>query len=169
MIAPTSERVRFLRLSEPLLEPLHRLACDPHVRRYLLDGEVVPRAWCDEVLAASDVLFARRGVGLWLLEREQVPIGFAGFHVFPDMGSHPQLLYALVAAQSGQGLATEVARGLVDFAARQGLERVEAAVDAPNQASIRVLGKLGFERLPRVVPGAFGDTLLFRLELRPRG
>lgn len=167
MDAPASARLRFSRLGREGLDTFHRLAVDPHVRRYLLDGEVVGRGWCEEVLAASDALFERTGLGLWLLERDGEAVGFAGFHVFEEMGPAPQLLYALSGTHSGRGLATEAARALVAFARARGLGRIEAAVDAPNGASIRVLEKLGFVRLPRTVAGAFGDTLLFELPTSP--
>jgi RimJ/RimL family protein N-acetyltransferase len=49
---------------------------------------------------------------------------------------------------------------MLEQARRLGWTRVVAAVDRPNEASRRVLDKLGFSCRGRV-PGAFGDTLLF--------
>ena len=159
-MTPTAPRVTFVRLTRAHLDVLHGLAVDPHVRRFLLDGAVVPRAWCDAVLEASDALYAETGLGLYLVERD-VTIGFAGFHVFEELGPEPQLLYALTEAHVGQGLATEIARALLEHAFALGRTRVEAAVDAPNVASIRVLEKAGFTRMPRTAAGAFGETYLF--------
>ncbi|MEQ9073409.1 MAG: GNAT family N-acetyltransferase [Sandaracinaceae bacterium] len=167
-MTPVAQRVRFARLTEPALDALHELARDPHVRRYLLDGEQVSRAWCDAILEASDALHDTTGLALYLVERDGAPIGFAGFHVFDDVSPEPQLLYALLEAHPGCGLATEVAEALVTHAFSLGRGRVEAAVDAPNVASIRVLEKVGFARMERTVPGAFGDTLLFELHSRKR-
>jgi RimJ/RimL family protein N-acetyltransferase len=52
--------------------------------------------------------------------------------------------------------------------ARAGFERIVAAVDAVNVASLRVLEKLSFERIA-TRQGAFGDVLVLRLEGAARG
>jgi RimJ/RimL family protein N-acetyltransferase len=133
-----------------------------------MDGRTMPRAWSREEVARSERLFARRGVGLWLLHeraREAAePIGFAGFRVFEEISPEPQLLYAFPASATGRGYATEAAGALLRFVADPagpGWDEVIAAVDAPNTASSRVLAKLGFERTGEV-PGAFGATTTYR-------
>lgn len=140
----------------------HRLLIDPHVRRYLLDGEIVDREWSDEAIADSDRLFAARGLGLWLMFEadDEDPMGFCGFRVFAEMSQEPQLIYALVESAAGQGYATEAGKACLAVAAAQGLTTVTAAVDEPNIDSIRVLEKLGFRRTG-AIPGAFGQTICF--------
>ncbi len=60
-------------------------------------------------------------------------------------------------------------RGLVDWAFQEaGLHRIHARCTAANEASVRVLAKLGFRQEGRLVEavqtdGAWGDTLLFGL------
>src|SRR5690606_11817930 len=107
---------------------------------------------------ASDALFARLGVGIWLVSEPAAPdiaIGFAGFRVFAETGPEPQLLYALLPAFTGRGYATEIARALIAYAFDvAGLDRVLSAADAPNVASIRVLEKVGLRRAG-TAPGAF--------------
>ncbi len=141
------------------------LACDPHIRRYLLDGESVPRAWALAEVETSDRLFAFCGVGLWLVyDDEPEAIGFAGFRVFDEISDKPQLLYAFLERVTGRGYATEAGEALVRFAsdvAGPNFDTIESAVDAPNAASARVLHKLGFVRT-HVVPGAFGDIVVLR-------
>ncbi len=160
-----TERLQLRRLSERDAKAFHALAIDPHIRQYLLDGEIMSEAWCAEQIAVSDRLFGEGRAGLWLLyQKRALPeeaIGFCGFHVFEELGAEPQLLYALVERCAGKGYATEVARALLRFAAQElGMDRVVSAVDAPNHASIRVLEKMGFVRCGGV-PGAFGTTILF--------
>ena len=170
---PHSPRLRYQALGPAELDHFHHLARDPHIKRYLLDGETVPREWCEAELERSQRLFRARGVGLWLVwERpaegwpspDAAPIGFAGFRIFEEMSPEVQLVYAFRERVTGWGYATECGRALLKYASRPlhpGFSEMLAGVDAPNRASIRVLEKLGFVR-EGSVPGAFGPVLLFR-------
>ena len=165
--APSSPRLSFRLLARTDLQPFHRLARDEHVRRFLLDGELVSEAWCEQLIAASAREFAENKLGIWLLHaREGVEVGalgFAGFWRFDGIGATPQLVYALKEEHTGRGYAREVAVALIHFArAHKSLSDIDAAVDEPNLASCRVLTGLGF-MLRGEVPGAFGKMLLFRL------
>ncbi len=162
--APTSKRLTFEPLTSADLGVFHELVVDPHVRRYLMDGQVMTATWTAEAIAASDALFAARGVGLWLLREGDAVVGFAGFRVFAEMAPEPQLIYALRESATSRGLATEAAEACLRFAA---WPTVLAAVDAPNGASTRVLEKLGFVHAGRL-DGVFGDTWLMRLGERVR-
>jgi ribosomal-protein-alanine N-acetyltransferase len=168
MPALTSPRLTYQRLSAENLDAFHALAIDEHIRRYLIDGEIVDLAWCDEQRAASDALFAERSVGIWLaapVATPDEPLGFCGFIRFPETGPEPQLLYALLPAFTGQGYATEMASALVDYVrAHTSAREIISAVDEPNIASCRVLEKLGFQQT-HTTPGAFGQTIHFRLAL----
>lgn len=127
------------------VEELHRLFTDPDVRRYLLDDEVVGVDWVEAEVDRSDALFRRIGSGLFAIRRrgESQIIGFAGFRPFfepPEL----QLLYGLMPAWWGRGLATEAAGAVIDHAFEElDFDRVVAAADAPNVPSIRVLERLG--------------------------
>ena len=159
-----SERLSYAPLTTGDLEPFHALVTDAHVKRYLFDGETMPREWCVEAIETSRRSFDATGLGLWLIRDAAAgaAIGFCGFWLFAELGPEQQLLYAFTAEASGRGLATEAGRALIAEARRQGMATIVSAVDEPNRASIRVLEKLGFEPSGSV-PGAFGRTLLFRL------
>lgn len=159
---PTSPRLAYRRLGAGDLDRLHALATDEHVRRYLMDGQVVAREWADDELVASDRLFETDGVGLWLVAEGDDVVGFAGFRVFPEVEPAPQLLYALLERASGRGLATEIAAALIAHAREVGLAPILSAVDQVNAASIRVLEKVGFRRRGEC-EGAFGAILLYEL------
>lgn len=141
-------------------DAFHALCSDEHVRRYLLDGAVLPLAWAEAEIERSLALFDEHGVGLWLVQEAGVTVGFCGFRVFESMGPAPQLLYAFPERFTGRGRATAACQFMLERTAELGWTRVEAAVDAPNRASIRVLDKCGFA-VSGHVPGEFGDTLLF--------
>ena len=164
-----SERLHYRRLSTADVDGFHALIVDEHVRRFLLDGLTMDRDWSTGQVAASDALFAERGVGMWLTYStgpESKPIGFCGFIRFEETGPEPQLLYALTAEHAGQGYATEMARALIEYV-RQNTAATEiiSAVDEPNAASCRVLTKLGFQSSGSS-PGAFGRMLHYRLPIK---
>jgi RimJ/RimL family protein N-acetyltransferase len=109
-------------------------------------------------------LFSRRGVGVWLAHAAGTGelVGFCGFWSSPD-SPEPMLVYALLESWSGRGLATEMGRTVIERArVAGGFTAITADADAVNARSVRVLEKLGFERIG-ARPGAFGDILLFRL------
>ena len=147
------------------LDEFHALVQDQHVRRYLMDGEVFPREWSDERIRDSIALFERRGVGLWLVREgaSGAVAGFCGFLEMPAIDPEPQLVYALLEKFTGRGYATEMARVSIAQARSQAsFAEIVAAVDGVNAASVRVLEKLGFTRTG-AMPGAFGDTFIYRL------
>jgi len=159
-----SERLRYHPVEPGNLEVFHRLVQDEHVRRYMMDGNVFPREWSAARIRQSRVLFERRGVGTWLAydRTTQELVGFCGFEHSPGRPD-PQLMYAIFGRFTGRALATEMARASIAQARTQpGFAEIVADVDEINAASVRVLEKLGFERIA-VHQGAFGNLLLLRL------
>ena len=140
-----SERVILLPVKGEELERLHAIFTEPEVRRYLLDDQVVPADWVSQEIERSEALFAELGCGLWSI-REKSGAGIAGFvglcHFFepPEL----QLVYGLHPSRWGVGLATEAARAVLDYVfVRLGFQEVAAATDIPNDASVRVMKRLG--------------------------
>ncbi len=71
-----------------------------------------------------------------------------------------ELIYVLGRASWGRGLATEIGRRLLEYGFEKlRLERVHATVDASNEASVRVLLKLGM-RYEAEFDDEFGTTLV---------
>jgi [ribosomal protein S5]-alanine N-acetyltransferase len=161
---PRSERLRYRPLAPDTLYDFHRLVQDEHVRRYMMDGHVFPLEWSEQHMRDSQALLARRGVGIWLAYAADTSelAGFCGFATLSPL-PEPQILYALFGRFAGHGLATEMARASIAMArAQTGFGDIVADVDEVNAASVRVLAKLGFERVD-VRPGAFGNVLVLRL------
>ena len=124
---------------------LHALLVHEDVRRYLTDGVAMSRAWVEGLIRESAVSFAERGLGLWSARehRGQVLIGLTGFR---DFYTPPvfEPLYAVQPSHWHRGFATEMAQAAIDYALRHtGLHAVRASTDALNQASLRVLDRLG--------------------------
>jgi ribosomal-protein-alanine N-acetyltransferase len=159
-----TERLTLMPFAPEDVDALHDLLTDGDVRRHLLDDAVVSRDWVEEEVVSSQARFLESGCGLWTMaERTQDHlVGFVGFRPFFDP-PELQLLYGLRPSLWGRGLATEAAAAAVDYAfGVLGLDEVRAATDAPNLASIAVLGRLGMRERPVAADGKSG-TLFFRL------
>ncbi len=142
---------------------MHAVWTDPVVRRYLFDDREITPDETGAFVQDSAENFRERGAGLWALRAASGepagPIGFCGF-LWNGEPPEPELIYGLLPAFHGRGLATEAARAALTFAFETtGWPQVRAGVDAPNQASIRLLEKLGM-RLDRRETGA-GNELLY--------
>ena len=161
-----SERLQYLPARPPDLDAFHRLVQDGHVRRYLLDGHIVPRNWSEERVQESQALFERRGVGIWLAQEKTKDelVGFCGFLEFPTIHPDPQLVFAMFERFSGKGYATEMAGAAIKEARNHpGFQAIIASVDEVNSASLHVLSKLGFTRFS-IEQGCFGNMFLMRLD-----
>ena len=93
---PSSERLGYRRLTAADVDGFHELVIDSHVKRYLLDGETLPREWSEKEIRSSQCLFHERGVGIWLVferGRDDTPVGFCGFIAFfKELDSEPPAL-----------------------------------------------------------------------------
>jgi ribosomal-protein-alanine N-acetyltransferase len=86
-------------------------------------------------------------------------VGFREFFDPPQL----QLLYGLLPEYCGRGLATEVAARICRHAFRElGFTEIAAATDVPNQASVKVLRRLGMREVRRSDDGTAG-TVFFVL------
>ena len=145
--------------------PLHELWTSAGVRRYLWDGEVIPRERTDEAIAMSDDLFEQHDFGLWLL-RERIDhslVGFAGIWPFREAQEF-ELLFGVDERMWGRGYAAEAGRAVIDYAFDMlRMPLVRASTDVANVASLRVLEKLGFTRTRRDMVNGL-DTVFFEKE-----
>lgn len=124
---------------------LHALWTDPVVRRWLWDDLVIPRSQAEEVVAASEASFASHGYGQWVVSPRDAEalIGFCGLRSV-EAGGDVELLYGLLPAHHGAGLATEASRAVLAHGfGRVGLPHILGRVDSPNTASLAVLERLG--------------------------
>ena len=142
----SAERVDLVPFEVGHLDELHRLWTDPDVRRFLWDDEVISREVAAEVIESSRASFREHGFGFWVVRLRETneSIGFAGLRRFGDQ-DEVELLYGLFPAHWGKGLATEASRRLIRFAFDDlGFPELFAGADTPNEASFRVMRRLGF-------------------------
>ena len=97
--------------------------------------------YAQALLAAPDF---RAGVQLAIADRQTDQL-LGDLYVRQD-GFSFWIGYTLAPALAGQGIAREAVRGLLRWLRAQGAQQALAAVTPENEASIRLLGKLGFAR-----------------------
>jgi ribosomal-protein-alanine N-acetyltransferase len=142
-------RLRLLPFRIADLDEAHRLWTDPDMRRYLWDDEIISRETAREALEVSAASFESQAFGYWRVLSKGAPalIGFAGLRTFGDP-SEVELLYGLLPAWWGRGLATEAARAVLRFGFEElGLARIFGRTDPPNAASVRLLQRCGMKLL----------------------
>ena len=125
-------------------------------RRYILEGPVES--------------YERNGFGLYLaeLKADGTPIGISGL-VKRDTLSDPDIGFAFLPQYWSRGYAVESAAAVMDYARDVlALERVLAITSPDNEASARLLGKIGlqFQRLISLSEGA-SEVRLFSTCQKP--
>ncbi|HJS74521.1 MAG TPA: GNAT family N-acetyltransferase [Vicinamibacteria bacterium] len=132
------------------LDVLFELWTHPSVRRFLFDDREISRGEAKTFLERSETSFDETGYGLWLFfEKATGTIGgFAG--LLRSAEGEPSLIFGTDPRLWGRGYAFQGATAVLAYAFETlGLVRVAADVDEPNEASVRVLEKLGMRRTGR--------------------
>jgi [ribosomal protein S5]-alanine N-acetyltransferase len=145
------------------LEAMHAMWTDEHVRKFLWDDVVITKETAAGALAASADDFSQRQFGLWAIDDRTTAelVGFCGLRQSEE--GDAELLYGLLPAWCGKGLATEAARAVLKYAFTSlGLGEVVAATDVPNTASVRVMERLGMQFERRGTLNGL-DTLFYRV------
>ena len=139
--------------NEDQLDELWAIWNDEQVRRYLFDNQAVTRQAALGII--QDCLrFADHGYGLWdiCLRGSKpligcvalMPVGTAAAFN-PDLVGNVEPLIALDPAYWHQGYAAEALKAVLRYAFNElNLERIVAVNDVPNEASNRLLERLGF-------------------------
>ena len=146
MIVIETERLAMRYLRPDDLDDFHALTSDPEINRYMDDGQPLSRENTARWIEVSLANYEARGYGCFAVtpKGEDRMIGFAGFARPADRPGVTEIIYAFPKILWGQGYATEVARGLIEYGlTRAGLDRLEATVDPANEPSKRVLLKAG--------------------------
>ncbi len=122
------------------------MICTERLRLRLLRAEdaaplseiTAPPGWVEAVAARP----GDRTLTPWAITMRDsgAVVGFCGFFVRPVKGI--TMGYAILPGHRGQGLATEAAAAVLDWAEQHGID-VYASIRHPNPASARVLSKIG--------------------------
>jgi ribosomal-protein-alanine N-acetyltransferase len=161
-----TDRLIAERLREEHFDELRRMHRDPRVMATL-----APAGARDGGLLSDEETFLRRhldhwerhGYGLWVF-RERADDRFVGraglYNTSVGGDDEVELAYALVAEYWGKGLATEMARAILEVAfERLGMTDLVCFTLTTNRASQRVMEKAGFEYEREVVHAGLPHVL----------
>lgn len=147
-------------------------AQDPEWSRFL---RLLPRPYRRsdaEQFVARQLLLDRSVHTAWAIEREGSVIGGTGLRIKPEHRL-AELGYSIAKAQWNRGYCSEAARAVIDaaFRALPELNRVHARADRRNEASQRVMEKVGMTReglfrMSRVERGEVFDEVWYAI-IRP--
>lgn len=167
----TTERLILRPLATSDADALYTVFSDPAVVRYWS-----AEPWTDISFAHTAIARALEAYrdetelrfAIELVSNRQL-IGTVALHHFFNQNNRCELGYALGSRHWGQGYASEALNAALEHGFREvGLNRIEADIDPRNEASGRVLEKLGFRRegfMPQrwLVHGEYADTAFYGL------
>jgi ribosomal-protein-alanine N-acetyltransferase len=152
------------------LDALFALYRDPEVRKYFPEGTLTYEETREELAWIIDVYYGQYGYGLWatIYKETGAFIGRCGLIPWTiDQRLEVEVAYLLDKAYWGQGLATEAAQAIVQYAFEQlQLSRLICLFDPEHQASRNVAEKMGMT-LEKELEGINGDgipTLLYSMQ-----
>ncbi len=127
-------------------EAVFALFSDPAVMRYWSRPPMTVRDEAAALIAEIQEAFAEREKLNWVVvDKQDAAIGTCTLFRFDARHRRAELGYALRSDLWGRGLAREAATAALDWAFRSlRLHRVEADIDPRNDASRRILQRLGF-------------------------
>ncbi|MBC9908284.1 MULTISPECIES: GNAT family N-acetyltransferase [Achromobacter] len=139
---PLPSRVTLRRMQEDDIPMLLAMESDPEVMRYSTGVKPADEARRQELLAWLREPLTR--LGHWAITVDGAAVGWVS--LVPLAGTDSiQLAYRLQRAAWGKGYASQAAKQLCEYAWRETeVSELVAVVWPDNQASVRVLEKLGF-------------------------
>lgn len=139
---PLPSRVTLRRMQEDDIPMLLAMESDPEVMRYSTGVKPADEARRQELLAWLREPLTR--LGHWAITVDGAAVGWVS--LVPLAGTDSiQLAYRLQRAAWGKGHASQAAKQLCEYAWRETeVSELVAVVWPDNQASVRVLEKLGF-------------------------
>ncbi len=149
MIIYETERLIVRQLEADDVVNLYSVTSDPELMQYMGDGQPLSYELTAKWVDVSINNYATKGYGCSAVidKRDGTFIGFCGLvrSEFAEPPDDAELIYALKKIYWGQGLATEVAKAMVDYGYKScGLRRIIATINPENSASIKVVNKIGF-------------------------
>ncbi len=138
-----SERLIFREWFDADVPAFHRICSDPRVMEFVGDGRTWGIERTERFICHATESLRESGFCQWPLihKADAALIGYCGFL---QTGDGPEIGWRLAPEYWGRGLATEAARVALDHGFQElGFQRVVATVQSANEASIRVIQKLG--------------------------
>ncbi len=145
MFVIETPRLRLREMNETDAEFFFELNSDPDVIRFTGDNPFrTVHESTDFIQNYSD--YQRFGMGRWIVELKlnQQRLGWCGLKYHPDE-QFVDLGFRFLKREWGKGYATEASEGCILWAKEKGIKCLVGRAMKENEASIRVLSKLGFQ------------------------
>ncbi len=142
-------RVRLRWLDAPDVDALYAIFSDPQMMKYWSTPPMKARAEAEELLARIHRQFADKSGFQWGVERKSDGelLGTCTLFNIHVANMRAEVGYCLHSAHWRQGFMGEALSALIGHAfAVLKLRRLEADVDPNNADSLRILGRMGFQR-----------------------
>ncbi len=164
----TTERLALRRLTEDDAGFILALVNEAEWLRYVGDKNVHDLEQARRYLRQGPIAsYEQSGFGLYMVEllATSEPLGICGLLKRPSL-EHADVGFAIAAKHRGHGYATEAARASLEHGRREfGLRRIVAITSPDNEASCRVLEKIGFRfEEQRTLDDGHGPVRLFAWE-----
>ncbi|MFF2745255.1 GNAT family N-acetyltransferase [Kitasatospora sp. NPDC058048] len=149
MVTLETPRLILRRWREADVAPMAAVNADPEVMRWIRDGSVRDEQQTRAGIRAWEGEWESRGFGLFAVEIRSTGelAGFTGLSVpafLPEVLPAVEVGWRLGRSHWGRGLATEAAVAAVRFGFEErGLERIVSIAQVGNDASERIMTKLG--------------------------
>ncbi|WP_404963103.1 GNAT family N-acetyltransferase [Streptomyces sp. 147326] len=157
MVTLETPRLILRRWREEDVAPMAAVNADPEVMRWIRDGSVRDEEQTRGGIQAWESEWESRGFGLFAVEVRSTGelAGFTGLSVpdfLPEVLPAVEVGWRLGRSHWGQGLATEAAAAAVRFGFEErGLERIVSITQVGNDASERIMTKLGMHPVRETV------------------
>ena len=170
MILPGTARLRLRLISESDAPFILQLVNDPQWLLHIGDRAVHSLDDARRYIRTGMLaMYERFGFGLYVVELKSgtVPIGLCGL-LKRDYLDAMDIGFAYLPQHRGQGYALEAAEAVIQYArASLGATRLAAITSRTNDASARLLGKLGFRLVGDLCVAEEGESLrLYRADFR---
>ncbi len=162
MVTLETPRLILRRWREEDVAPMAAVNADPEVMRWIRDGSVRDEQQTRDGIQAWESEWESQGFGLFAVEIRSTGelAGFTGLSVpnfLPEVLPAVEVGWRLGRSHWGQGLATEAAVAAVRFGFEErGLERIVSITQVGNDASERIMTKLGMHPVRETVNPTYG-------------
>lgn len=157
-------RLRLRRWRDDDVDAMERINAHPEVSRWIGDGSGCDRAATAAEIARFERVWETYGYGRFAVELLDTGelVGFTGMAIpddVPEIMPAVEIGWRLGRPYWGRGLATEASAAAMGFAAQAGLRRLVAVHLVGNDASARVMRRLGMHFDRETVENVNGEPI----------
>ncbi|GAA1032950.1 GNAT family N-acetyltransferase [Virgisporangium ochraceum] len=166
-------RLRLRRWRADDLDAMARINAHPDVLRWIGNGSGHGRSETAAEIERFELFWREHGFGRFAVDDRATGelLGFAGMSIptdVPEIIPAVEIGWRFKRSSWGQGFATEAAGAALGFAATVGLERIVAVHVVGNDASARVMQKLGMRFELASVDTIYGLPVhVYAIDLKP--